>query len=999
VPNAGIMASAVHIVGGGGNGVGPCNEILFEPFDNMNAWRLGNASIVSGGLNGTCLLLPNGGGSLVFDIPSAARSETMTVAFAFRTSIIGIQAPLIEFRADSSGVRHAMLTIEADNSFKWWKGVAPGGTTLLTSAAGLVAVNQWYYVKMQYKIDDVNGSVTVLLNDTIIMSGVGLDTRNGGVDTTISMIYLTNITGPSPNTNIDNLHLTTGTGCPSNCTLVLKEPFDTLNNWTNSGCTIVSGRTGTAAQSSGFTEAVYTIPANSESSVITIGASVKINSLSGIVSVFDFLTDNRTYPAGRLVANPNGSLAVTNSAITIVSPSSAAGIISVGVWYYIEVQYIMATSPNGSAKVRLNGVEVLSASGFNSRATKATYDGLKIPVPLGSGGGTNQYDDLYISTGSGCPFKGWQTIGSCNAVLTEPFDNFTSAPWTLSGSPVITGGRTGTGAQFDGTTHVASYTIPTDKQSDTITMGFAWKTNSLALPATNIAQFNSDSGATQHNQLFVTSGGNIVVSRSGTQLATAAHGMVANTWYYLEWQVRLHGTTGSAIVRINGVEKINIGNVNTKNAGTKTVYDQVKILGTSGPIENYDDLYIKTGSGCKFEGDPTTCNLLLEDPFDNLTAWTEIGGTPAIVSGRNGTGVEFEGATTDAIFYSISSAVQSNTLTMGFAWKVSDISERVICQFQSEGVVHVELATNASGGFNVRRGSPTGTIIASSSSGLYSINTWYYLEIQTKLHNAAGFATVRLNDSQIINLSGLDTRNGPTKAEFDRIAVGTSHTRIMTVDDLYISTGAGCIFQNDHVPPAPILMEPFNNFSFWTNSGGSISGSGRTGNCARLGSFAQIYHSISAINQSSTMLVGFALKLSVASTVDRQICQFRSDSNVTTHGELHYSGDTDKRLYWIRGTSGSGVTLGQSATNIMSLDTWYYVEVKVFLHDTLGTLEVRLNDTTIINLINQDTKAGGTSTKFDRLFLGTTPNTLDQFYDDLYIKMGPGSTFKGSITI
>jgi len=75
------------------------------------------------------------------------------------------------------------------------------------------------------------------------------------------------------------------------------------------------------------------------------------------------------------------------------------------------------------------------------------------------------------------------------------------------------------------------------------------------------------------------------------------------TWAYVEVQARLHDTAGSVIIRINGVERLNLTGLDTRNGGTKTVFDTVHLgwLQFAGHV--YDDMYVATGADETFRGD------------------------------------------------------------------------------------------------------------------------------------------------------------------------------------------------------------------------------------------------------------------------------------------------------------------------------------------------------------------------------------------------------------
>jgi hypothetical protein len=187
-------------------------------------------------------------------------------------------------------------------------------------------------------------------------------------------------------------------------------------------------------------------------------------------------------------------------------------------------------------------------------------------------------------------------------VLTEPFNNFTAAPWTLvAPNPTIVTGRTGTAAQVTLSGCQLNYNVSTPDQTDTVTIGFAWRTTNLN---SDLLFLRSDAGATDHNRINITSTGQIIFSRAGTSIASSATGLVAiNTWNYLEVQAKLSDTVGTVTVRLNGTAVITATGLDTKNAGTKTVYDQIRFSTLDGRVYLIDDLYLRNDA--VFQGDPT----------------------------------------------------------------------------------------------------------------------------------------------------------------------------------------------------------------------------------------------------------------------------------------------------------------------------------------------------------------------------------------------------------
>jgi len=71
--------------------------------------------------------------------------------------------------------------------------------------------------------------------------------------------------------------------------------------------------------------------------------------------------------------------------------------------------------------------------------------------------------------------------------------------------------------------------------------------------------------------------------------------------------------------------------------------------------------------------------------------------------------------------------------------------------------------------------------------------------------------------------------------------------------------------------------------------------------------------------------------------------------------------------------------LGISTLSRIRQDTWGYLEAKVLVSNTVGTVEIRYNGEVLLNLTNQDTGNAGTPT-IDGIGLAGTIN-----FDDLYI--------------
>ena len=206
-------------------------------------------------------------------------------------------------------------------------------------------------------------------------------------------------------------------------------------------------------------------------------------------------------------------------------------------------------------------------------------------------------------------------------ILLETFDNLSR--WTdLAGTTITTSGRTGLACEINvggrADFRFVAY------ENEWVTYGHAFWISNLDGPRF-ISSLRSDSGVTAHMTFHVTIDGAIEFRRGtmgGTFVAASAPGLVTTEdWYYFEVKARLHDTNGSVIVRLDNIERLNLTDIDTKNAGTKTVIDSL-VLG-SNTVTRFDDLYLKTGAGESFFS-----SIALLGPDNTTITFTGEGITP-----------------------------------------------------------------------------------------------------------------------------------------------------------------------------------------------------------------------------------------------------------------------------------------------------------------------------------------------------------------------------------
>jgi hypothetical protein len=150
---------------------------------------------------------------------------------------------------------------------------------------------------------------------------------------------------------------------------------------------------------------------------------------------------------------------------------------------------------------------------------------------------------------------------------------------------------------------------------------------------------------------------------------------------------------------------------------------------------------------------------------------------------------------------------------------------------------------------------------------------------------------------------------------------------------------------------------------------------------------------IKNLDNISTLICGFALKfpsptyepILIIGNADRMpqvSIRFVKDGTINV-----VRGDYNDTLLW------------QSGAGVYNKLVWNYIEVKVTLHNTTGSVVMRINESEVVSLTNQDTLYTGTINTISKVaFYGLVNN----YFDDLYICDATGSVnndFLGDVRI
>lgn len=149
----------------------------------------------------------------------------------------------------------------------------------------------------------------------------------------------------------------------------------------------------------------------------------------------------------------------------------------------------------------------------------------------------------------------------------------------------------------------------TAQEHATITVGLALFRVSALLG--EVMVLASDGAAARHITLRANADGSLAVLRGVVTLGTTAPGAVSiGGWNFVELQVTMSDTVGVVTVRVNNVIVLNLTGQDTKNGGSKVVFDSVILAmanledsnNTSGQTHHYDDIYVVNGAGTTNNG-------------------------------------------------------------------------------------------------------------------------------------------------------------------------------------------------------------------------------------------------------------------------------------------------------------------------------------------------------------------------------------------------------------
>jgi len=167
-----------------------------------------------------------------------------------------------------------------------------------------------------------------------------------------------------------------------------------------------------------------------------------------------------------------------------------------------------------------------------------------------------------------------------------------------------------------------------------------------------------------------------------------------------------------------------------------------------------------------------------------------------ISSGRTGTSVQADNSGALMLKKILTASEKDDVLVVGYALQGSTAGSGITLWGDNGVTAHLTVAF-AGGQLAAYRGTAAGTLLG-TTTGL-SFATWHYVEVKAKLHDSAGYVEIWVDEVNALTLTGVDTRNGGTDANFDAVSFQCgSGSSSFFLDDIYILNEQGSV-NNDRL--------------------------------------------------------------------------------------------------------------------------------------------------------------------------------------------------------
>lgn len=168
---------------------------------------------------------------------------------------------------------------------------------------------------------------------------------------------------------------------------------------------------------------------------------------------------------------------------------------------------------------------------------------------------------------------------------------------------------------------------------------------------------------------------------------------------------------------------------------------------------------------------------------------------------------------------------------------------------------------------------------------------------------------------------------------------------------------------------------------------------GRTSGWGMRISFSNGFLNKQLPSSHQTLILGTAFYSADLTPVSYYSIRFKD----TTTDQVQFKFQTDGSIEAFRGTT----SIGSTATGVISAATWCYLEFKVKIDNTTGTVDVRKNGVSVLSLSGKDTQVSGNAS-CNNFTIANSGANADTRFDDLYLCNDAGTKnndFLGDVTI
>jgi len=214
-------------------------------------------------------------------------------------------------------------------------------------------------------------------------------------------------------------------------------------------------------------------------------------------------------------------------------------------------------------------------------------------------------------------------------------------------------------------------------------------------------------------------------------------------------------------------------------------------------------------------------------PGGNAGKWASAIGsvTPTSVDGR--TCWRIEDRQTAALQFFLPSGAEDDVLYIGCRFRTGyggnsgDSVDNNVFRLMEGGTQHGTIELRANGTFAyLRDGSAE---VARTPDFSYQADTWHYGEFKVKIHDSLGEFVVKIDGVEVLNATGLDTRNGGASGVIDLFQIGAQRGDDFHFRDLVLMNEQGSAF-NDFIGPViveAVLPNGAGDLAEWTPDTGN----------------------------------------------------------------------------------------------------------------------------------------------------------------------------------